>query len=192
MRGPVAMDERHAPCEQDRAEERNIRVRLTPHAELIRDRIAERRAKLDGSCPEAIDLAAAGLAILHDRLNGRLRELSGDHSADYRGLQVRGERSLHLTDIAYLATREPQVVASALSAMLEPLGYRVAASPTTATNIHKENAEFIHAVGRFEAVYARACEDGIIDADESRDLWAALREVLLEGADMVPCLRPTE
>ena len=179
------------PYNQDRASASPGTVRLSPHAELLRDRLAVEHAKLDGVAPEALDLAAAGLAVLHTRLNGRCHELRGEHTGDYRAMQIRGAKAMHVTDLCYLLVREPEAVVEMLGVILASVGRSVVATPAEAGGVHSENADLMRAVGEFEGALSDALADGRLTDTERERLLPLLRRLADEAADLEPAIRAT-
>lgn len=173
--------------EHDGAPEVQLKVRLSPHAELIRERIAERRPKLDELLPVAVDLQARLCEVLHNGLAGRLAELSMDHSERFSQAEVTGERELGTGSLCKYLAAAPEVVLAALDALLEPLGYRVAPREGGGGEVLRANVDLMGAVATLQGAVSTALEDGRIDDHERRELRGYARELRvlaehLEGA----------
>jgi len=158
-------------------------VRDSAYADPIREALADRRRRLEAVCPQAIDLAAAALTRLHDRLHGSMANLAGDRSGDYRGRQVRGHHGLPIEDLAVLMLQAPDDVAAAVDELLRPIGYMVAAAPRATSSVLEENADVMEAVGELQATLSRSLTDGL-DRGERRLLAGLARRLRLEVAEL--------
>jgi hypothetical protein len=157
---------------------------VCPRARL-RDELAISNERLDAMAPEALDLAAECVALLHDALLGRASQLSGHREPDYRRGQLIGRHPVTLADLCWLALEAPEAV----RALLIPLA---AACDLTLTplvahpqrGLVSEAAEMGEAAISLTRGTADAMEDGVLSQDERTSLRAQLDKVRRELADV--------
>ncbi|MDB2620248.1 hypothetical protein N9X87_00435 [bacterium] len=191
---PELRAEKDVPHEDCDARPSIEKVRLTAHAELIRERLENRLEKLAELSPESLDITAAVLAVLHDRLNGKSRDLSADHTTDYTSMQLRGDRALSLTRLAFMATKEPDDVFAALQEFVAPFGGQILRVPQDVQDVHLETADLARAVGSFNHLYATAMSPTSPGGHEFTDLERyslvqALQKVITEASDAATAAR---
>ncbi len=140
--GPVPCDEATAP---------------------IRDRLAACRQRLDARHPEALDLAAEVLGLLHRELRGDISALARELERTPRYLRgvLLGEHGLVLEDLVVVAALRPDVVRRALAVLLQPEddGY-------VRRSIGQAAAALARAAGTLQADFAESVHDGRITLAE--------------------------
>jgi hypothetical protein len=98
---------------------------LSSAAEAIRANLAERCHQLAELDPRSLDLAAMVLALLHEGCRGRMTELRGTHSPEYRRRQLLGRDGLQVEGLCYLAIHAPEAVAAALRPLAAEVDHRL-------------------------------------------------------------------
>ena len=154
-------------------------VRLSPHAELIRDKIAQRRERLMDLLPEAVELEARLCEVLHDRLGGRVAELALDEGERYSQYQLTGERGLRSETLCKYLVLATEDACAALDAALAPLGSRVALCDPPGGELLRANVDLMQAVAILQGAVSSALEDGVIDERERLGLRERARELRL-------------
>jgi hypothetical protein len=76
----------------------------SPDTTMTRDRLAFRSQAMDAAHPEALDLEAALLVGISDRLRGLVGVLAGTENATHVREGLRGDRNVHLSFLCRLAT----------------------------------------------------------------------------------------
>lgn len=131
----------------------------------VRDRLAMERQRLDAIAPDALDVSASVLAVLHEELRGELAGLAADRTPRYRRGQLLGEHGLPLEDLAYLALRRPRQVARALRFLVEP-----SEGLSSGAGVAAAGAGLAEAGGVFCSNLFRALEDGRLTLAEIAQL----------------------
>lgn len=144
------------------------RVPLSGYADRVRDAMALRCGELEQIKPEALDLAAAGVAAVHDALHGQATELRGARSAAYRRQQLRGEHGLTVEDLAQLALDAPESAIALLGVFARALGQELGPQQGTALELHEAKARLNEEHAHLQATMDRQMSDGGIDAEEAR------------------------
>jgi hypothetical protein len=91
--------------------------------DVTRDAIITRCPGLERICPDAVDLAAAATAGLHDAINGRATALAGNRPPKHFREQLRGEDALTGEDIARLALQAPADVVAWVLPILKAIAH---------------------------------------------------------------------
>jgi hypothetical protein len=167
-------------------------VPMSGPAELVRGRIIERRQDLVADSPGAVDVAASALAAMHEAAYGNVPQIRCDRQVRYRGMQLAGEKSLPLEDLAAIALRGPvgaSVALAALRAIARAIGYQV--TPIDArgdAGAHEALAQVAESSTAVIAGLARALEDSNLDALEAEGLAPQverLRGAVAEAAAVI-------
>lgn len=150
------------PRLQRRPSDKAAPLPLSPVAVAIRENLAERRHGLADLDPRALDLAAQMLAGIHEVLNGRMTELRGCGSPEYRRRQLLGRDGLPIEDLAYLALHAPEAVVPLLRILGRAVGCTVTADePEQAAGVATELAGVETAFGESIAAITEHLEDGL-------------------------------
>lgn len=135
---------------------------LSPVAVAVRENLAEHRHQLAELDPRALDLGAQMLAGIHEVLNGRMTELRGCGSPEYRRRQLLGRDGLPIEDVAYLALHAPEAVVPLLRILGAAVGHTVAPDePDQAAGVAAELAGVEQAFGQSIAAITERLEDGL-------------------------------
>ena len=179
-------------------------VPMSGAAELVLSQLRSRREELDAHNPEALRLAAAGLAAMHDAAYRHGPEIRADRQVRYRIMQLMGEKGLPFEDVAAIALEGgsigAEVVRAGLRVILAALGDQVTSAVPPAAEIVDTAAGAMERSGALGAKLSRAmANDGEIDAAEATDALptarrlkadaVALEATLTRAAGVVPGLR---
>jgi hypothetical protein len=145
-------------------------VPMSGHSALIRDRIVVRREEAAEHSPEGVELAAIGLAAMHDAAYRNIAAIRCDRPARYRVMQFQGEKGLPFEDLA-LMVAEGGVGAEVVLAGLRVLARRAGFVLTPAENalrpnLHETTAELIERTSPVAAGLARALADDVLEPHE--------------------------
>jgi hypothetical protein len=151
---------------------------------VIRGRIAERRQELDELAPEAVDLAAAVTAAVHEALYQQVTALRGDRTPRYwRGVLL-GEHALAIEDLARLAYEAPEAIRRALDLLEHAVGRQAQDEPGSAGTVAREGADVARTGGELMAAVVLAAEDDRVDVLERENLLAKLAAHKREVAEL--------
>lgn len=154
------------------------------HAERIRDACSARHVRLDEARPEALDLAADVLVVLHAALHGRAAATSGDRGARYFRGQLRGEHPLTLEDLARLCLDVPLAAGSALGVLAHAAGYRLEPSSGIDRGAVEAVTGIVGTSADVVSTAVRALEDGRIDRSEAQQLQVELERLKRSAASL--------
>jgi hypothetical protein len=136
--------------------------------------MALRCGELEQLLPEALDIAAAMVAALHDALHGQATELRGARSAGYRRQQLRGEHGVTLEDVSQLALDAPDAVVASVQVLARALGFSLQPVAARAVPVGEGIAGTAESSGRLVAMTQRASSDGAIDPEEQAQIEAEI------------------
>jgi len=172
------------PRLQRRASGERAPLPLSAAAEAIRENLSERVAQLRELEPRALDIAAMVLAALHEGCRGRMTELRGTHSPEYRRRQLLGRDGLPLEALAYLAIHAPEAVAAALDPLAAAIGHRLEPlEPDVAASVGVELAHLVRAAGEVIGGIATRLEDGL-SPEEASQADALLHDLKQQMAEL--------
>jgi len=161
---------------------------MTGHAELVRGRLAERRAELGEHSPRALDLAAIALAAMHEAAHGHVPAIRSDRQVRFRSMQLVGERALPIEDLVAISIEGPvgrAVALAALRRLAGPLGYLLVAEDAGAAEVSEALAGVAESHGTAIAVVARAlANDGRVDADEAATIEPHIQSLKSQVASL--------
>ena len=153
-------------------------------AEAIAENIRERCGQLAELEPHAVNLAAIVLAALHEGCRGRMTELRGTHSPEYRRRQLLGRDGLQVEGLCYLAVNAPEAVAAALQPLMMQIGYRLdPVEPEEAASVPVELAHLVRSSSEVVAGLTTRLEDGL-SAEEACEADALVHDLKTEIAKL--------
>lgn len=154
---------------------RAVEIEASPEpAAPFRDRLAARCVEFDAAYPRALDLEARVLVRLHGTLRGVAALVPGLHTPRRFREALIGERHFRLADLCRLATeptREAREAArAAVGELAAALGFRLEPIDAAAPGAHEALATMMESNSALSAEAVRDLGDGILTADEARDL----------------------